>query len=57
MLRLPISTSTGRTRAGGRTIQPTRQPVIEKYFDSDPTSTAEREDSHALAHRRPNEMP
>ena len=25
--------STGRTRSSGSTIQPTRQPVIEKYLE------------------------
>ena len=32
--------STGRTRSFGSTIQPTRQPVIEKYFENEFTTTA-----------------
>ena len=51
--RLPISRSTGSRRYSGSSIQPIRQPVIEKYLDTDPITTASRLVCHALAHSRP----
>ncbi len=46
-MKLPVSTSTARRSRSGTSIQPTRQPVIEKYFEKDPKTTASREVSHA----------
>ena len=43
MVKLPVSTSTGRRRSSGTSIQPRRQPVIEKYFENDPNTTPVRE--------------
>lgn len=38
----------GRCRDCGTRIQPSRQPVIEKYFDTDPTTADSREVDHAV---------
>ena len=57
MLRLPVSTSSGRRSDAGASSQPTRHPVIEKYLLTDPTTTASREVSQALAVGRPNVSP
>ena len=43
MVKLPVSTSTGRRRSSGTSIQPSRQPVIEKYLLKEPNTIAERE--------------
>ena len=43
MVKLPVSTSTGRRRSSGTSIQPSRQPVIEKYLLKEPNTMAERE--------------
>ena len=47
MVKLPVSTSTARRSRGGTSIQPIRQPVIEKYLLNDENTTASREVSHA----------
>ena len=46
MVKLPVSTSTGRRRSSGTSIQPSRQPVIEKYL-------RERAEHHARARGLP----
>ena len=46
-MKLPVSTSTGRRSRSGTSIQPIRQPVIEKYFENDEKTTASRDVSHA----------
>ena len=43
IVKLPVRTSTGRRRSSGTTIQPSRQPVIEKYFENEPKTTPVRE--------------
>src|SRR3954469_5985452 len=43
MVKLPVSTSTGRRRSSGTSIQPSRHPVIEKYFENDPNVTPVRD--------------
>ena len=48
MVKLPASTSTGRRRSSGTSIQPSRQPVIEKYLLNEPKTTPVREVSQAL---------
>ena len=48
MVKLPVSTSTGRRRSSGTSIQPSRQPVIEKYFVNEPKTTPVREVCQAL---------
>ena len=48
MVKLPVSTSTGRRRSSGTSIQPRRQPVIEKYLRNDPNTTPVREVCQAL---------
>ena len=50
-MKLPVSTSTGRRSRSGTSIQPIRQPVIEKYFENEPKTTASRLVSHARAGR------
>ena len=45
-MKLPVSTSTARRRSSGTSIQPIRQPVIEKYL-------RERAEHHAAARRGP----
>ena len=47
MLKFPVSTSTARSNRAGASIQPSRQPVIEKYFENEPKTTASRLVSHA----------
>ena len=47
IVKLPVSTSTGRRSRSGTSIQPIRQPVIEKYFENELNTTASREVSHA----------
>ena len=46
-MKLPVSTSTGRRSRSGTSIQPIRQPVMEKYFENDENTTASREVSQA----------
>ena len=48
MVKLPVSTSTGRRRSSGTSIQPSRQPVIEKYLLNEPKTTPVREVCQAL---------
>ena len=43
------SRCSARRRSAGTSIQPSRQPVIEKYFDTEPITTDSREVSHADA--------
>jgi hypothetical protein len=43
IVKLPVSTSTGRRRSSGTSIQPRRQPVIEKYLLNDPKTTPVRD--------------
>src|SRR5215213_10192900 len=43
IVKLPVSTSTGRRMSSGTSIQPSRQPVIEKYLENDPKVTPVRE--------------
>ena len=40
MNRFCASRSTGRVRSSGSTIQPTRQPVIDQYFENELITTA-----------------
>ncbi len=47
MVKFPVSTSTARRSRSGTSIQPMRQPVIEKYFEKELKTTASREVSHA----------
>src|SRR5689334_870487 len=47
IVKLPVSTSTARRSRGGTSIQPIRQPVIEKYLENDENTTASREVSQA----------
>ena len=47
IVKLPVSTSTGRLSSSGTSIQPIRQPVMEKYLEKDPKTTADREVSQA----------
>ena len=47
IVKLPVSTSTGRRSCSGTSIQPIRQPVIEKYLENELNTTASREVSHA----------
>ena len=47
IVKLPVSTSTGRRSRSGTSIQPIRQPVIEKYFENELNTTASREVSQA----------
>ena len=49
MKKFCVSRSIGRTRSGGTTSQPIRQPVIEKYFEKLLTTTALSETSTADA--------
>ncbi len=46
-MKLPVSTSTGRRSRSGTSIQPIRQPVIEKYLEKEEKTTASREVSQA----------
>ena len=39
IVKLPVSTSTARRSRSGTSIQPMRQPVIEKYFEKLPNTT------------------
>lgn len=39
MARLPARASTRSVRSSGVSSQPTRQPVIEKYFEKEFTTT------------------
>ncbi len=52
IVKLPVSTSTGRRRSAGASIQPIRQPVIEKYFENDPNTTPVRDVAQALVRAR-----
>ena len=47
IVKLPVSTSTGRRSRSGTSIQPIRQPVIEKYFEKELKTTASREVAQA----------
>ena len=47
MKKFWLSRSIGRTRSVGTTSQPTRQPVMEKYFEKLLTTMAESETSTA----------
>ena len=49
MKKFWVSRSIGRTSSGGTTSQPTRQPVIEKYFEKLLTTIACSETSTAEA--------
>lgn len=40
MNRFWASRSTGRVRSSGSTIQPTRQPVMDQYFENELITTA-----------------
>jgi hypothetical protein len=40
MYRFCASRSIGRTRSGGATSQPRRQPVMQKYLEKPPTTIA-----------------
>ena len=40
IVKLPVSTSTGGAGRSGTSIQPIRQPVIEKYFENELNTTA-----------------
>ncbi len=55
--RFPCSNSTGRRSGSGSSSQPTRQPVIDWYLLSDPTTTASRPDSQAECVGRPKLIP
>jgi len=46
-VKLPVRQSTARRSRGGTSSQPSRQPVIEKYFENELTTTASRDVSHA----------
>ena len=48
IVKLPVSTSTARRRRVGTSIQPIRQPVMEKYFENEQKTTASRLVSQAL---------
>ena len=43
IVKFPVSTSTGLRRSSGTSIQPSRQPVIEKYLENEPNTTPVRE--------------
>ncbi len=47
IVKLPLSTSTARRSRSGTSIQPIRQPVIEKYLENELNTIASREVSHA----------
>ena len=51
MYRFCCSRSTVATRCGGTTIQPSRQPVIEKYFEKLLTTTASVPNDSAVSAR------
>ena len=48
-VKLPVRQSTGRSSRGGSSSQPSRQPVIEKYFENELTTIASRLAAHAQA--------
>ena len=48
IVKLPVSTSTARRSRSGTSIQPIRQPVIEKYLEKLEKTTASRLVSQAL---------
>src|SRR4051794_12954050 len=48
IVKLPVSTSTARLSPSGTSIQPIRQPVIEKYLEKELNTTASRLVSQAL---------
>ena len=50
-MKLPVSTSTARRSRSGTSIQPIRQPVIEKYLEKLEKTTASRLVSQALRAR------
>src|SRR6266487_5457529 len=41
--------SIGRTSAGGTTIQPTRHPVMQKYFENELITTARSDSTAAVS--------
>ncbi len=47
MVKLPVSRSTARCSSVGTSSQPSRHPVIAKYFEKLLTTTALREVCHA----------
>ena len=47
MVRFPVRQSTARRNSVGTRSQPSRQPVMAKYFEKLFTTTALRELSHA----------
>lgn len=49
MVKLPVSTSTARRSRSGTSIQPSRHPVMEKYFEKEWSTTASREACQAVA--------
>ena len=48
-VKLPAMTSTARRSRSGTSSQPSRQPVIDQYFENDVTTSASCEVLHALA--------
>ena len=49
MARLPCKRSIGRTRYSGTTIQPIRQPVMQKYFENELMTTTCSESRAAVS--------
>ena len=49
MKRFWVSRSTALARSSGTTIQPSRQPVIAKYFENPLITTARSEQAATLA--------
>ena len=47
IVKLPVRTSAGRRSRSGTSIQPIRQPVMEKYLENEEKTTASREVSQA----------
>ena len=47
MVKFPVRQSTARCSSCGTSSQPSRQPVIAKYFEKLFTTTASRDVSHA----------
>jgi hypothetical protein len=46
-VKLPVRQSAARRSRGGTSSQPSRHPVIEKYFEKELTTIASRELLHA----------
>lgn len=53
MYRFCASRSIGRTRTSGTTIQPTRQPVMQWYFENELITTASGSNRRAVMVGRP----